>query len=201
MRYQIKSQEGFEGIPVAEISNFPWEKEGDYRPQAGAQVSFGEDGLHVKLQALEDELYATTTEQLHFVHIDSCLEFFMRPFPKEDARYFNFEFNPLGITYSSLGDGRQNRVLLTMEDVLAMGISSRITWGKKAMWELTFRIPNQLIAKYFEGRVLQKGSVLEGNFYKCGEWTPTSHFGCWNPIRLPEPDFHAPQFFGELEIC
>ena len=81
MRYQIKSQEGFEGIPVAEISNFPWKKEGDYRPQAGAQVSFGEDGLHVKLQALEDELYATTTEQLHFVHIDSCLEFFMRPFP------------------------------------------------------------------------------------------------------------------------
>jgi hypothetical protein len=38
------------------------------------------------------------------------------------------------------------------------------------------------------------------NFYKCGDETPEPHFLSWNPIDLPKPNFHVPQFFGQLEL-
>ena len=47
---------------------------------------------------------------------------------------------------------------------------------------------------------LVPGGVLYANFYKCGDDTPQPHFISWSPIDLPKPDFHAPQFFGVLEL-
>ncbi|MHB1455061.1 MAG: carbohydrate-binding family 9-like protein [Saccharofermentanales bacterium] len=39
-----------------------------------------------------------------------------------------------------------------------------------------------------------------GNFYKCGDKTDCPHYGCWNPILLPAPDFHVPAFFGDFIV-
>ena len=35
-------------------------------------------------------------------------------------------------------------------------------------------------------------------FYKCGDKTAHPHFLSWNPVGTPAPDFHRPDFFGEL---
>ena len=42
------------------------------------------------------------------------------------------------------------------------------------------------------------GRTLHGNFYKCGDLLQVPHFLSWNPIQLPKPCFHCPEFFGEL---
>ncbi len=44
------------------------------------------------------------------------------------------------------------------------------------------------------------GKTYRGNFYKCAELSGKPHFVTWNPIRLEEPDFHRPDFFGEIEF-
>jgi hypothetical protein len=41
---------------------------------------------------------------------------------------------------------------------------------------------------------------ITGNFYKCGDETEYPHFGCWNLIASPVPDFHRPEYFGEIVL-
>ena len=36
------------------------------------------------------------------------------------------------------------------------------------------------------------------NFYKCGDQLPVPHFVAWNNIQSAEPNFHLPEFFGEI---
>ena len=44
------------------------------------------------------------------------------------------------------------------------------------------------------------GYTFKGNFYKCGDETDYPHFGMWNPVGTEKPDFHRPEYFGELII-
>ena len=37
---------------------------------------------------------------------DSCLEFFVKPFPEKDDRYMNIEISASGVPYVGLGPGR-----------------------------------------------------------------------------------------------
>ena len=39
---------------------------------------------------------------------------------------------------------------------------------------------------------------LLGNFYKCGDATLLPHYLSWSQIDTEQPDFHRPEFFGEL---
>ena len=39
---------------------------------------------------------------------------------------------------------------------------------------------------------------LRANFYKCGDKTAHPHYLSWSPIHTEKPDFHRPEFFGEL---
>jgi hypothetical protein len=59
-------------------------------------------------------------------------------------------------------------------------------------------IPKQAMG--FAAHELLAGQKIRANFYKCGDKTPEPHFISWNPIDLPKPNFHVPQFFGLLEL-
>ena len=41
---------------------------------------------------------------------------------------------------------------------------------------------------------------IMGNFYKCADDTEFPHFVSWSPIDLPSPNFHCPEFFGEIYL-
>ena len=42
------------------------------------------------------------------------------------------------------------------------------------------------------------GRRARANFYKCGDRLSKPHFLAYFPIGLPQPDFHCPDFFGDL---
>ena len=65
-----------------------------------------------------------------------------------------------------------------------------------AAWSLELEIPFALICG--EGVCPTR---LLANFYKCGDKTAVPHFLSWNPVEVPSPDFHRPEFFGELIIA
>ncbi|MNL73189.1 hypothetical protein D3C87_1986170 [compost metagenome] len=41
---------------------------------------------------------------------------------------------------------------------------------------------------------------FKGNFYKCGDKLEQPHYLSWSPIHLPHPQFHAIDFFGNINF-
>jgi hypothetical protein len=127
---------------------------------------------------------------------DSCVEFFM----KSDENYRNFEFNSLGVCLSAVGPNRSSRTPLPASELDQILRFSSLTMeslpaeGEKCDWELTVAIPLSLLA-------VKAGTKFSGNFYKCGDLTSVPHFLSWAPISTPNPDFHRPEFFAEIELA
>ena len=61
-------------------------------------------------------------------------------------------------------------------------------------WRVTLVIPFELIG--VDPEALPE--KLRANIYKCGDKTAHPHFLSWSPVGTPSPDFHRPEFFGEL---
>ena len=60
--------------------------------------------------------------------------------------------------------------------------------------------PSEALKLIFGERQPVFPQTLRANFYKCADKTKRPHFVSWRPIDLPKPDFHCPQFFGEITL-
>ena len=78
--------------------------------------------------------------------------------------------------------------------------SPRKALSKNDDWSVTVRIGIEDLKKLtgLKEEMLVPGYTFWGNFYKCGDDTSIPHYGSWNPIALPAPDFHCPVHFGTL---
>jgi hypothetical protein len=65
-------------------------------------------------------------------------------------------------------------------------------------WNLLVVIP--ATAYWQSGLESFNGIKANANLYKCGDNLTTPHFLSWNPIHTEKPDFHVPQYFGELDF-
>ena len=65
-------------------------------------------------------------------------------------------------------------------------------------WQITLAIPIEVFAYTNLGSFNEKQG--RGNFFKCGDDLPEPHFFTWNTIQSQNPDFHLPEFFGELQF-
>ena len=61
-------------------------------------------------------------------------------------------------------------------------------------WKLTVEIPLFLIGVV----PANLPEAIKANFYKCADETTTPHYLSWSLIATTEPDFHCPEYFGEL---
>ena len=128
------------------------------------------------------------------VWTDSCLEFFLQPFP-EDPRYMNIEVNAAGAALIAVGPDREHRVPL---ERCPGGMDIRASRHGDGWWAVAYTVPFALLEALF-GRRPVPGMAMRGNFYTCDE-SIHPHFGSWNPIEAPAPDFHRPECFGELVL-
>lgn len=174
------------------ISNYPWG--GEYRPRAQAVLELSGGALHVKLTAWEQTIVAAESRVGGDVYKDSCLEFFFMPCPEADRRYINVESNALGVMHIGVGDGREGRTVL---DALPEGVNPRVRIRAGEKWSVRYALPVDWIRSLFPKFDPGPGTVMLGNFYKCDE-SIHPHYGCWNPIETPEPDFHRPEHFGRI---
>jgi len=188
-------------VPAAEIDKFPFDKSG-YKPRATAQVVNGGDKLFVRLEAHEEEIFASRTKHWQEIWLDSCLEFFIMPFPEICQIYINFEFNPLGAAYIGYGLGRDDRKHVALEDFHMLGvrvINERFPENceTEVKWQVNFHIPFIFLQKYCDCFRPPSLEYMRGNFYKCGQ-LPSPHGGCWSEVG--QYDFHRPEDFGELRL-
>lgn len=156
-----------------------------------AQLLYSEYGIHVRMETDEKPLRITQTKQNSAVCEDSCMEFFFKG-NKNDARYFNFEFNAMGTMYLGFRTGR-NDYISPEENNSYFNVQSTITPEK---WVLFYTVPFEFLEKYYGSYTKE----MLGNFYKCGDKTSKTHYQTYYPIKTEKPDYHRPEYFGEFVL-
>jgi hypothetical protein len=181
------------------VDTINWE-EYPYKPIVAVDVARSSDKLFIRYFVKGNSIKAIYKEDDSPVHTDSCVEFFVKK-PGSDY-YFNFEFNCIGTCDCARRKSRKDKVSLTPEEYAS--IERYSTLGdtpfeeKKGIhaWELIVAIP-------FKTMDIDQNNLPEkllGNFYKCADDTENPHFLSWNPIETAQPDFHRPEFFGEIDL-
>lgn len=174
---------------------------GDYPKTLPVSVhaAHNNEMIYLYYQVEGEELRAVNTKDAMSIWEDSCVEFFVQR--KGDKIYRNFEFTVLGVLLASKRENRNSGELLSQKTISSIVRFSTINHYYKTElevsdWTLYVEIPKEAIG-FSPSEVLSK-QMIRANFYKCGDKTSEPHFISWNPIDLPTPDFHVPQFFGEL---
>ena len=185
--------EAFKNLNEAAISDYPWLEKYPVSFPAFARVGWNESGLIVLMYANENPILKNITEISTRQCTDSCLEFFVKPFPETDDSYMNIEINAGGVPYVGLGAGRG---MGTKFKGLVEGMNVSASVHKGGFWAISYRIPAKFV-KTIYGLDLVSGHKMQANFYKCSE-NIHPHFGTWNHVEAPKPDFHRPECFGDL---
>ena len=175
-----------------------WAEKFPYHPLTAFTIAYSNKYIYVDFYVRGNYLKAVNYTNNSPVAEDSCVEFFLQvPGSKE---YWNFEFNCIGTVNASHRETRENPTRLNDNEISQ--IKRYASCGTRPFeemegifsWNLIIAIPFSLIG-------LKKNELPEkilGNFYKCGSKTSNPHLLSWSPIVYPKPDFHRPEFFGEL---
>lgn len=177
----------------APIALYPWADSG-YHPAAFARVLWHEEGLLALMAAQEPEPRAVIEDIGGAVYTDSCLEFFFGS--DAGGPYINLEINPRGVYHLGVGAGRGARRVFRQPPE---GVIVR-AGAPKAWWAVAARLDAGFLMRE-AGITLAPGARLKGNFYKCAEATARPHWGTCFPVGTQKPDFHRPEWFGELTLA
>ena len=181
-----------------DVASVNWPDAFPYAPLCSGRIARTPDALVVDFRVSGLDLRARNLQDNGHQWEDSCVEVFIQD--PETADYYNFEINPLGKVLAACGPDRNNRKVRPeeeMEQILrfAQNDVQEDLEGLQT-WRVGVIIPFELIGVDPEN--LPK--TLRANFYKCGDKTAHPHFLSWNPVETPQPDFHRPEFFGELKL-
>lgn len=183
------------------VEKVNWPAAFPYKPLTQFNLLRSADSFFIRFYVRGNLLKAVYSEDQSPVYKDSCVEFFCKV-PNNDY-YTNFEFNCIGTCSASRRKSRNDDVQLF--DSAQMNTIKRLpSIGRRAFnemqgmfeWELTVEIPMKLMG-------IDTDNLPEkifANFYKCADDTDSPHFVSWSPILTDKPDFHRPEFFGELEL-
>jgi len=186
-------------IPKLLIENYLWMKN-TYKPKVEAKIGYSDSYIYVQFKVYEKEIHTRFTKINDPVYKDSCVEFFINLFPLNTSEYFNFEINAIGTIYVGFGTN-DNRINLSVGDINNIVIDSKLSKPIKGsygdeFWEVNYKIPFSLFEQYYGLKF--KAEKAKGNFYKCGDETKFEHYGVWNNIDSVKPNFHLPEYFGDL---
>lgn len=188
---RTKYSPDWESIPSLDVSEILW------LPDAGIsmtqQLCYDDENIFVHQHAAEKNIRAELSGIDCQVCEDSCMEFFFSPSP-DDGRYFNFELNPNGSFFLGIGHGRDDLKRLYPDPAVFDIKTLRSDDG----WETFYRIPLSFIRQFYPDCAFTSGLRIKANCYKCGDKTKTPHYLSWNRVSCKNPDFHRPEYFGEM---
>ena len=174
-----------------------WPETFPYAPLCSGRIARTQDALVVDFRVSGLDLRAQNLTDNGRQWEDSCVEVFIKD-PEEDT-YYNFEINALGKVLACSGADRHGRVARPAEEVEKILRFGQLEGGPLDeggiwTWRVGVVIPFELIGVDPENLP----DSIRANFYKCGDKTAHPHYLSWSPIDTPKPDFHRPEFFGEL---
>lgn len=187
--------------PPQTISNVNWPGEFPYAPRTTFYAGHNGKKLFLLFEVNEEVTMAAVSEDNGEVWTDSAVEFFIT---FDEKGYYNFEFNCIGtallgfrkVKPEATHAGKEIMRLIERQASLSHG-----TFAEKKIdggWTLAVAIP---VEAFFAHRITDLGGIqARANFYKCGDNLSKPHFVSWNPIGTPSPNFHVPEYFGEVNF-
>lgn len=207
---QIKISHIENDFPIVELDNKNWQKaeealiekywSGENAPRgrhAKARLLWSETALYVRFEANQAEpLIISETPNLKtktrgLWDRDVC-EIFVAPDKSEPRRYFEFEIAPTGewidLAIHQLPERRETDFEYDSEMLTA----ARIEKDKVLM-------AMKIEFKAF-GKTPRANEAWRGNLFRCVGAGETRGYLAWQPTGTPQPGFHVPEAFGELEF-
>lgn len=180
------------------IESLNWPEQYPYHPLTVFTAAHSGKAIYIDFFVRCNYLKAVNYTDQSPVCQDSCVEFFVSP--RSDERYWNFEFNCIGAINASTRAERHNPRRLSPDELAQ--VKRMASCGSRPFeevqglfaWDLLVEIPLSLIDIEYKGEPI----AMKGNFYKCASGTSLPHFLSWAPIVTERPDFHQPQFFGDI---
>ncbi len=181
------------------IDNVNWPNEFPKLLSVTVHIAHDNEKLYLYYQVEGEQLRAENTKDFGSVWEDSCVEFFVQR--KGEKTYRNFEFNVLSVLLASQRESRETAREFPQELMSSIERFTTIRHyyeGELQLsdWSLYAEIPKEAIGFSLDEKL--SGQTIGANFYKCGDETSEPHFISWNPIGTQKPDFHVPEYFGEL---
>jgi hypothetical protein len=182
------------------IDSLNWPEQYPYAPLTTVNIAHSGTALYIDFFVRSNYLRAVNSTDQSPVSQDSCVEFFVSP--SRDNHYWNFEFNCISAINASQRSERHNPTRLTADQLAR--VKRYGSCGTRPFceiegiftWNLLVVIPLDLIGVQYSGQPV----TLNANFYKCASATSCPHYLSWNPIETPAPDFHRPEFFGQITL-
>ena len=193
--------EKFAALEAAKISNCNWPEDFPYTPQASVKAFHNGEKLFLQFNVTEKDIHAKITEDFGEVWTDPCVEAFIAP---DQDTYYNFECTCIGrMLVACHAKGKETEkmpleTLAAIERYPTMGTDNFSLKEGEISWSMIEVIP---AAALFNHKIESwSGKIFRVNFYKCGDNLPNPHFLSWNKIDFPRPNFHLPEFFGEVSF-
>lgn len=188
------------GVQFTAVGNHCWAQDYPYRPKMEVRMAHNGGQLLINYRVTEECVRAVAQHDNGHVWEDSCCELFLSPVA--DGTYYNMECNAAGTLLIGFGPGREGRelapqqVIDTVDRWSSLGRAPFADRNGECTWQLCLAVP---ATAYWHHKLASfDGLQVKGNVYKCGDMLPHPHFLSLFPIHLPKPDFHRPDFFGQV---
>jgi hypothetical protein len=176
-------------------------------PVVEAKLAYDAEAIYVIFRVEDRYVRAIRTKHQEGVFRDSCVEFFFSPETHSDNGYFNLEMNCIGtMLFHHQTKPRTGSVHISDEDIAQIQVAHSLPSPvdteiqEPVTWTVEYRIPFSILEKYHNFNPPVTGTVWRANLYKCADESSHPHWLTWAPVDFPRPNFHLPQFFGQLEF-
>lgn len=193
--------EVFEGIAPEKIACCNWAEEFPYAPEVTFKMFHTGEKLYVRFDVSENCTAARVAENNGQVWTDSCCEFFLS---LDGEAYYNIETTCIGkmlIGYRAKGQETIHageEILSQVERITSLGTEPFEELPGETKWSLIIGLPTSIMHQH--DIKSWDGLKLKVNLYKCGDNLSKPHYLSWQPIALPKPCFHCPEFFVPIEL-
>ncbi len=195
----IKSKELLETLEPFEVKHLLWGTE--KIPKTYGYIGFAKgEGFYLKLVCLEKNPLRIYKENQDPVYKDSAVEAFFKFVSQDESKqdiYLNFEMNANGAILAGYGKNKMERIPLEPEMVQKLNCKAEL---KDECWDVSLRIPIEILKHIYGELELKEGSEFTCNFYKICESKENEHYASYNYVESEKPNFHLPEYFAEAVI-
>ena len=189
-------------VAFTDVTNANWSADYPYKPAFSFRMAHTSQSLIIEYHVREASIASVAGRDNGRVWEDSCCEFFSQ-LPGDDF-YYNMECNCTGRLLIGCGPVREGRhlapasVLDKVQRWSSLGSDDIALVEGDFSWNMVLIIPKDA---WFQSNVQSfDGMKMKANIYKCGDKLSQPHFLSWNKIDIETPDFHRPDFFGEMRM-
>ncbi len=190
--------EEFQNACFHRLTSYHWEASVSYRPKTYCKIGLIGNNLFAQLKCYEENPKTVFENRDDPIYKDSCLEFFVKPLA-DNKNYINIECNSKGAFLCEIGEGKYDRLLLKSVTELSPLVDSFKGCDiNGAFWGVTIELTETFVKSAFNVDEFNY-TVVECNFYKCGDECDVPHYLAFSPVTTLPPGFHNPECFAKFK--